>query len=75
MEEYFDSLGMGILAPNCVAFSIITTGDSRYLADSKLKTKDEDVIPPTSADTTLRYLGRENITLDWTYRRQFGRGL
>jgi hypothetical protein len=57
MEKYLDSLEMGIFAPNCAALSIITTRDSWHLADSKLKSKNEDSIPVALADTTLQYVG------------------
>jgi hypothetical protein len=53
-KEYLDSLGIGILAPKCAAFSIIITRDSWYLVDFKLKTENGHAIPPALADTTLR---------------------
>jgi hypothetical protein len=71
-QQFFTNLGMNIAANKSASFRIVTTRDSWYLADPKLSLNTGEIIPSSTADTTLRYLG--GIISPWSglrYKDQY----
>jgi hypothetical protein len=56
-EAYFAKLDMKIAVKKCASFQIAPTKDSWFIKDPKLHLSTGEIIPSSSADDTLTYLG------------------